>query len=210
MLTLAEYLKDPCGNASLPYWKQKTLFLPDDVKIVHDRDYRAEEWKNFDDEPYFRLLHNLKNIAPRAALGMVDGAHGAVDEFVRLINACYSDLRVTLEQIEGFRKMLAFCPDLWVLLKEGETGRVVGGGIGDFDGETGEATLEWIQVLPECRGRGYGHFIVNELLERMRGRARFATVSGKVKNPTRPEKLYRNCGFTGSDVWHILVRKRAH
>ena len=68
MLTLAEYLKDPCGNASLPYWKQKTLFLPDDVKIVHDRDYRAEEWKNFDDEPYFRLLHNLKDIAPRAAL----------------------------------------------------------------------------------------------------------------------------------------------
>ena len=37
--------------------------------------------------------------------------------------------------------------------------------------------------------------------------ATFATVSGQCNNPTNPEALYRKCGFTGSDVWHVL-RKR--
>ncbi len=35
----------------------------------------------------------------------------------------------------------------------------------------------------------------------------FATVSGKVTNKTKPEKLYRRCGFTGDDIWHILKSK---
>ena len=62
-------------------------------------------------------------------------------------------------------------------------------------------------MLPEHRGRGAGQFIVNELLRRMQGRADFATVSGKVNNATNPEGLYRRCGFTGADVWHILTKE---
>ncbi len=34
--------------------------------------------------------------------------------------------------------------------------------------------------------------------------ADFATVSGECDNPTRPEAVYRACGFVGDDVWHIL------
>lgn len=62
-------------------------------------------------------------------------------------------------------------------------------------------------MLPEYRGRGVGQSIVNELLRRMQGRADFATVSGKVNNLTRPERLYRRCGFTGDDMWHILTQR---
>lgn len=36
----------------------------------------------------------------------------------------------------------------------------------------------------------------------------FVTVSGKVDNDTKPEFLYRKCGFTGEDIWHILTKKR--
>ena len=43
--------------------------------------------------------------------------------------------------------------------------------------------------------------------DRMQGIAEFATVSGKVNNPTNPQSLYRKCGFIGDDVWHILTQK---
>lgn len=66
--------------------------------------------------------------------------------------------------------------------------------------------MEWIQVLPPFRRRGYGQAVVCELLSRAQGRARFATVSGKVNDPNAPEGLYRKCGFTGNDVWHIITR----
>ena len=50
--------------------------------------------------------------------------------------------------------------------------------------------------------------IVKELLWRGREYAKFATVSGKVENETKPEALYRKCGFTGNDVWHILHKNK--
>ena len=86
-------------------------------------------------------------------------------------------------------------------------GYFIAGGIADYDRETNELILEWIQVLPSYRKQGYGQLIVNSLLLKMKGIATFATVSGKVNNPTNPQSLYRKCGFTGNDVWHILTRK---
>ena len=65
--------------------------------------------------------------------------------------------------------------------------------------------LEWIQVLPQYRGKKIGQLIVTELLFRMKDVADFATVSGKVDNETNPEALYRKCGFVGNDLWHILI-----
>jgi GNAT superfamily N-acetyltransferase len=61
--------------------------------------------------------------------------------------------------------------------------------------------------LPAYRGKNIGTAIVKELLWRGKQYAKFATASGKVNNVTRPERLYRKCGFTGEDVWHILTKK---
>ena len=178
------------------------------MRIVHERDFSEDMLRDYSDEPYFRLYHDLQNIQPITAEGVeiVSGA-SSIDEFVRLINGSYSDLRVTAGQMESYQRTPVFCPDLWLLLKEKETGAILGGGIADYDRETGELILEWIQVLPESRRRGYGQLIVNCLLSKMQGIARFATVSGKVNNPTNPEGLYRRCGFTGHDIWHVLTRK---
>ncbi len=60
--------------------------------------------------------------------------------------------------------------------------------------------MEWIQVIQEYRKRNVGTSIVNQLLYRLSFKADFATVSGKVDNKTKPEKLYRKCGFTGNDI----------
>lgn len=100
-----------------------------------------------------------------------------------------------------------YCPKLWILVKESATGICVGCGIADFDAEAEELILEWIQVLPEYCGKNLGTAMVKELLWRGREFAKFATVSGKVDNKTKPEALYRKCGFAGNDVWHILHKR---
>ena len=208
MLPIQRYLADPCGASSLPYWKLKEIVIPERMKIVHDRDYDALMFPDDEDEPYFRLFHDLKTIGAHTAQDVeIIAAPHAINEFVNLINASYQDVRVTAEQLAHDQQTIAFRPDLWVLMKEKETGKVLAGGIAAYDREAHELSLEWIQVLPPYRRRGYGQLIVNHLLQAMQGEARFATVSGQVNNPFCPEAFYRKCGFSGCDVWHILMIK---
>ena len=204
-MTLQAYLKDPCGTLSIPYWKNKRVTVPPFMRVVHQRDYDAAVLSAYADEPYFRLLHDLREVAP-AAFACRTAEEADLPLLAEIINRSYTDLSVTVEQLRGYRATAAFAADLWVIAL-GELGAPVGCGIADIDPEAREGVLEWIQVLPEYRGRGVGQSIVNELLRRMQGRADFATVSGKVNNLTRPERLYRRCGFTGDDVWHVLTQR---
>lgn len=79
-------------------------------------------------------------------------------------------------------------------------------GIADFDSLVKEGILEWIQVLPEHRGKGFGKFLVAELLRRMKGIAKFATVSGDCNNISNPIGLYRKSGFVGDSNWYIAYK----
>ena len=38
MLSLEEYLQDPCGKLSIPFWKAKIYPVPKDMMVVHTRD----------------------------------------------------------------------------------------------------------------------------------------------------------------------------
>ena len=62
MITLTEYLNNPCGTLSIPYWKAKNIVIPPDMKILHDNDFNTEILSDYIDEKYFRLYHNLKEI----------------------------------------------------------------------------------------------------------------------------------------------------
>ena len=159
MVLLKDYINNPCRTLSIPYWKQKNIKVPDNIKIVHNDEYNATDFVGYVDEPYFRLYHNLQVVqrAHRDDIDIVVGAPDMLDVFVDIINASYSDLSVTKEQIESYRKTLVFCSDLWLLLKEKTTGNFIGSGIADYDEETKEMIIEWVQVLPLYRGRGYGN-----------------------------------------------------
>ena len=61
-------------------------------------------------------------------------------------------------------------------------------------------------MSPKYRGKGLGKFVVNELLWRMKGKVDFVTVSGKIDNPTNPRDLYKACGFTNEEIWHVMKR----
>ena len=211
MVSLQSYLNDPCATTSIPYWKYKSIEVPPNMKIVHQREMTDDLLLDYNDEPYFRLYHDLKNIRQATAQDVEIVSGGAsVSDFVQLINRSYTDLSVSAEQIENYRHTPVYRPDLWILLKERDTQTVLAGGIADYDEEIGELILEWIQVLPQYRMRGYGQIVVNTLLSKMQNTAKFATVSGKVNNATKPEYLYRKCGFVGTDIWHILTRKQSH
>jgi predicted N-acetyltransferase YhbS len=210
MTNLLKYLEDPCGELSIPYWKNKIIKIPENMKIVHNRDFKDDLLTDYSDCMYFRLLHDLQDIPAPSVCGIKikTAAQNDLPEIVSVINASYDDISTTLEQMQKLRQSPAFAPELWVLAEDAITGETVGCGMADFDAEAGELILEWIQVLPNHRRKGIGAEMVHELLRRKPEGAAFATVSGKADDPSAPEALYRSCGFTGEDYWHILIRNK--
>ncbi len=209
MITLTEYLNNPCGTLSIPYWKSKNIVIPPEMKILHDKDFSANSLSDYTDEKYFRLHHTLKEIPKITSddFEITTATKKDIKSIVQIINDSYTDISVSKELIKSYTKTSVYNADLWVMVKDKATDKYVGCGIADFDIEAKELILEWIQVLPQYRGKKIGQLIVTELLFRMIDVADFATVSGKVDNKTKPETLYRKCGFTGNDVWHILHKK---
>lgn len=39
MITRNTYLKNPCTASSIPYWKAKTITIPQSMKILHEKDF---------------------------------------------------------------------------------------------------------------------------------------------------------------------------
>ena len=207
MIDKDEYLKDPCRASSLPYWKARTITVPAGMKILHHNAFIASEWADYEDEPYFRLRHDLQGLAAPMLGEDYSLCNASLADFAAHINGCYEDIGITEAQLRQYTARPVYDGALWLAVRDDRTGKIVATGIGEIDREIGEGVLEWVQVSEGHRKSGLGRFLVLELLWRMKGKAEFATVSGRCNNPTHPEALYRKCGFAGTDVWHIL-RKR--
>ena len=205
--TKEEYLQNPCRAASVPYWKTADISVPGNMLIVHAEDFRKELLERYMDEPYFRLKHNLEGMKRATAPKGFSIFTASAANFAAHINGCYGGTCVTEVEIQNYHSREVYCPELWLALRDDRNGKIVATGIGELDREIGEGVLEWIQVSKAYRGCGLGSYVVRELLWRMKDKAKFATVSGQCNNPAKPERLYRQCGFAGDDVWHVM-RKR--
>ena len=200
-MTFDDYRAAPCGSLSIPWWKQQEMVATERIRIVHDIDYAGvpEGWT---EDRYFRLLHTLKTVEQVSPPGVTLETCFEAALMGAIISRCYriqpSDMLKTMQQHGTY--WLA----LWILARD-RAGTEMGSGIALLDAVTGEGSLEWVQVLPRHRQCGVGRAVVLELLNRMKSRADFVTVSGRVDSPVA-ESLYRSCGFTGEDVWHILGR----
>ena len=207
MLTKEQYLADPCKAASIPYWKAKSITIPDSMIILHQDEYDCAENQYFIDEPYFRLIHNLKGLAEPVLPQGYSLCTATLSDYAAHISSCYEEIGITEEELRSYTLRPVYDASLWLAVKDEHSGTVVATGIAELDCEIGEGVLEWIQVSQGHRGKGIGRYVVSELLWRLTSKASFATVSGQCNNASNPEKLYRKCGFCGNDVWHIL-RKR--
>jgi len=181
-----------------------------EMMILHDNFIGKFNKLDFIDEKYFKLIHNLKNIHKeeldrRFSFDTVDIPREA-DIVSDIICKCYSDIRVTPEEVLDWTKEEVFDNSLWVFVVDNIKEMPIALGIAECDKDIMEGSLEWIQVLPQYRGYGIGATLINFLLLILKEKSKFVTVSGKVDNKTNPQRMYRKCGFQGNDIWHILRR----
>ena len=161
-------------------------------------------------EAFFRLIHTgselpLRATVPGYAIREVDTAT-ELPLVATILHACYDTPTPGTDEIVTWTKRLVFAPHAWLWIVDHKEKRPVALGIAETDRPTGEASLEWIQVLPAFRSLGLGTMLVQELVYRLEQKVAFTTVTGQVKNPCEPDHLFRRCGFAGRDVWWVLHR----
>lgn len=204
MITIDEYLSNPCGTLSIPYWKNKIIEIPSNITIIHKNNFNNQfnEYQRF-----FRLSHLLESID--ISKNKVERINLNTDKtsLISMINRCYKyqNISVNENDILNWCNHPTYNNQLWFKIEK--DGFMIASGIAEYDEEINEGILEWIQVLPEYQNKGYGKSLVNSLLMELKNLgAKFVTVSGSLDNSNAPEKLYRNCGFTGDDIWYICKK----
>ncbi len=205
-MNIDEYLKDPCGSLSLPYWKAEAMTLPGSVRIIHGREWNGQ-YRTF--QRFFRIKHSLGDLgSPDPGCSTMSISAMAVP-LAEMINASYTqeNIQIEPESIIRWQEHRTFREDLCICIY-GADGRMAASGIAEYDRVCREGIIEWVQVLPECRRMGLGKRITMELLRRVKAAgAEFATVSGNCDNAAEPFELYKSCGFTGDDVWYICKER---
>ena len=111
-----------------------------------------------------------------------------------------------LASVQDWLHSPKFTADLWIWAVDEATQQPAGLALAELDTQIHEASIEWIQVLPDYQRRGVGRALVHELLRRIGERALFTTVAGVVEDRDNPGAFFRRCGFTGADVWWLLSR----
>lgn len=195
------YQRNPCDYSSLPYWKEITFQKPDYIKIFHEYQWiklpenKKENFKKVD--KFFRIKHPLEQIdIPNLSKGYKFGTFNPdsekdYDVALKIIELSYSNIDITKETLKAYLKSEVYEKNLWVFIDEinNKENISVAFGMADLDPYMKEGILEWIQVLPEYRRKGFGKALVCELLTRMKGKAKFATVSGDCNNINNPIKF---------------------
>ena len=137
MNNLTEYLNNPCGTLSIPYWKAKNITIPSDMRILHDRDFSSDILSEYNDDKYFRLYHNLKEI-PKILIydfEITTATKKDIKSIVQIINDSYTDISVNKELINSYTQSPVYNDALWIMVKKKTTGKYVGCGIADYDEE---------------------------------------------------------------------------
>ena len=153
-MVLNEYLQNPCGKLSIPYWKSKTLVIPESIKIIHCSDWKGQ---CTDYQRFFRVKHDLRDLCP------IDFDYDTLSidyqaaELSDMINRCYDHENIVVNEknVLKWKQHETFREDLCVYINA-DDGKMVASGIAEFDETCREGVIEWLQVLPEYRKRGLG------------------------------------------------------
>ena len=174
--------------------------------ILHDNQMDDAFLDDFNShQVYFRLQYDIghpREIIHEYHIQEVD-TQNELEDVADFISQCYEDMKPTADYFYRCTQESVFGGHLWIWVIDPATKKKTGLGIAEYDANTGEGSLDWIQVLPDEQSKGIGKVVVTELTNRLQTQAKFITVAGKSKYA---EKLYRKCGFTGNDVWNVLTK----
>lgn len=205
MMTREQYIAAPTAASSLPYWKARSLSVPENMLILREDSFSGVP-EGYIDEPYFKMQHRMKGLkrpaVPEGFSLMPIGAH-ALSQHIAL---CYDRERASEEELARILSGPMHFKGMWLALIDDSTGTAAATGAALVDPDIREGILDWIQVSPGYRRRGLGGFIVRELLFNMKEAADFAVVSGRLDSPSHPFLLYKSCGFEEPVIWHIMRR----
>jgi len=213
-----EYLRNPCDYSALPYWKEVKFIKPANMEIYHENQWNILQENKKEGfikvDKFFRVKHSLEQVdtkdLPKDFRCRTFDPNNEEDyhKVLEIIKLSYPNTNLTIDTLKEYTKSNVYDNNLWLFIDKinNDNHMPLAFGLADFDPFMKEGILEWIQVLPEYRGRGLGKLLVNELLVRMRVKARFATVSGDCNNITNPIGLYRKTGFTGNSIWYIAYK----
>ena len=201
-LTKEEYINDPTGSSSLPFWKTNSFEMPSNIHVIRDDQYHGN--KRGIDEPYFKLVNRLADIKEQSLPNGFLLYGPSLEDFVKHINECYEDIRVLNDELKKYEDRPTYRKSLWIGVKDIKTNKMVASIIGEVDQTISEGIIEWLQVSKEYRRKGLASFLVNLLLTRMSSECDFVTVSGQLYNNTHPYELYLSCGFISPVIWHII------
>ena len=112
-MDIKEYLQDPCGTLSIPYWKEHTLKVPDSIRVFHNRDWNGQYsiYKR-----YFRVKHDLHHLDPVDFDYDILSIDYQTKQLAGMINASYAHegIVVSEEDILQWKNHETFREDLCV------------------------------------------------------------------------------------------------
>jgi hypothetical protein len=148
MMTKEEYLVNPCAKLSIPYWKHLLFKQPSNIDIFHESDYREDNLYNHV-EKYFRLIHYLESsVKPHQSISEINIAQDRKDLILQINHSNINEkITISKDDIERWMKHPTYDKSLWV--KVVIERHFIASGIAEFDENTKEGIIEWVQVLPE-------------------------------------------------------------
>lgn len=126
------YLANPCKASSLPYWKTNLIKIPENMKIVLEKDM-ASIVQEYTDERYFKLIHRMDDIKKPVLDNKYEVVCCEVSEYAKHIATCYSDVGISSEELAGYQTHAVYDRELWIAVKECGRDEIIASGIAELD-----------------------------------------------------------------------------
>ena len=98
------------------------------------------------------------------------------------------------ENIKRMTKYSAFDESLWFFVEDKMSKELIALSISEYNEEIKQTDLDWIYVAPSHHGKGAGRFLIEQTIERCKGKSDDICVGGTVE-------FYRKCGFYDYELW---------
>ncbi len=161
--------------------------------LTSRKEYFKLEWLNIN---YFKLVPLTETVTNVSDSKIHAG----------FINDCYGEDTIHPQILDKLKEKSGFFDEGWFII--GQKNQPIASAIVLLNkSPITEGYLDWIQVSPKYRGKGFGKQIVSESIRRIINNSennRIITVVGETNNPTNPLSLYKSLGFDKISKWTLF------